>query len=114
MTQQNGGQNHNTHLANEFFGNVAKMGHRETTLTNQNCIYEELRGTLNFENVCHKKVHKFLPSRLLSTYLKIKIHRTTILLVVVLHKCKAMALTPKEERRGRSRKGCRGKCLTLR
>jgi hypothetical protein len=45
MTQeQNAGQNHNTQLANKFFGNVLEVSHPETTPTNQNYISEELDG----------------------------------------------------------------------
>lgn len=58
-------QNHNIKEANKSFENVAKFF--ETTLTNQNFIYEEIRSRLNYKNSCY---HKFIIFWLLVCYLK--------------------------------------------
>jgi len=49
-------------------------------------------------SACYHSVQNLLPSSLLSTNLKIKIHRT-IILSVVLYGCKTWTLTLREERR---------------
>jgi hypothetical protein len=51
-------------------------------------------------NACYHSVHNFLCSRLLSKNLKIKIHRTVIL-PVVLYGCETWSLTLRKERRRR-------------
>jgi len=56
------------------------------TLTRQNSIPEEIKSRLRFGNACYNSVQNLLSSRLLSKNLKIKIHRT-IILPVVLYGC---------------------------
>jgi hypothetical protein len=53
-----------------------------TTLTDQNCIQEEIKSRLKLGNACYHSVQNLLSFRLLSKNLKIKIYRTIILLVV--------------------------------
>jgi len=69
-----------------------------TTLTDQNSIQEEIKSNLKLGNACYHSVQNILSSRLLSKNLKIKIHRT-IILPVVLYGCETWLLTLKEERR---------------
>jgi hypothetical protein len=69
-----------------------------TTLTNQNCIQEEIKSRLKSGNVCYQSVQNILSSTLLSKNLKIKIHRT-IILPVVLYGCETWSLKLRKERR---------------
>jgi hypothetical protein len=48
--EQNAGQNHNTKTGNKSSESAAKFRYLGTTLTDQNCIYEEIRRTLNSGN----------------------------------------------------------------
>jgi hypothetical protein len=49
----------------------------------QNCIYEGIRSRLNSGNACCHAVQNLLSSHLLSANVKIKIHKTIILPVVL-------------------------------
>jgi len=69
-----------------------------TTLKNQNSIQEEIKIRLELGNACYYSVQNLLSSSLLSKNLKIKIHRT-IILPVVLYGCETWSLTFREERR---------------
>ena len=69
-------------------------------LTNQNSIHEEIKCRLKAGNSCYYSVQTLLPSRLLSKNLKIKIHNT-IILPVVLYGCETWSLTLREESRVR-------------
>jgi hypothetical protein len=62
------------------------------TLTNQNCIYEEIKSRLNSGNACSHSVQNLLSSRLLSKNIK-------IIVPAVLCGCKTWSLTPMEEHR---------------
>jgi len=54
-----------------------------TTLTYQNSIQEEIKSSLKSGNVCCHSVQNLLSSSLLSKNIKILIHRTIILPVVL-------------------------------
>ena len=66
-----------------------------TTLTNQNSIQDEIKSRLKSGNTCYHSVKNLLSSSLLSKNIKIMIHRT-IILPVVLYGCET---TLREERR---------------
>jgi hypothetical protein len=70
----------------------------ETHLINQNFIQEEIKGRLNSGIGCYHSVQNLLSSILLSKHLKIKIHRT-IILPVVLYGRETWSLVLKEERK---------------
>jgi hypothetical protein len=92
----NSGQNQNIRF--EWFENVAKFKYFGTTLTNQNDIHDEIKSRLNSGNACYYSVKNLLSSSLISRNLKIKIHKTVIL-PVVLYGWETWSLTLGEEHR---------------
>jgi hypothetical protein len=95
---QNVGQNRDIKIANRSFENVSQFKYLGTTLTNQNLIEEEIKRRLNSGNACYHSVQSLLSSRLLSKKLKIKIYKT-IILPVVLYRCKTWSRTLREVHR---------------
>jgi hypothetical protein len=69
-----------------------------TALTNQNDIHHEIKSGLNSGNACYYSVQNLLSCRLASENLKIKIHKTVIL-PVVLYGCETWSLTVTEVQR---------------
>ena len=65
-------------------------------MTNHNFIQDEIKCRLRAGNSCYYSVQTLLSSQLLSKNLKIKIHKT-IILPVVLHGCETWSLTLREE-----------------
>jgi sorting nexin-29 len=95
---QNAGQNHNVKTDNKFFERVREFKYLETTLSNPNSIQEGIKSTWNSMNACYIWGQNVFPSSLLSKNLKIKVHRTVILLVVLYGREKWL-LTLREEYR---------------
>jgi hypothetical protein len=91
------GQKHSIKIANRSFEDVAKFKYLGT-ITDQNCMHEEIKSRLNSGNACYHSVQSLLPSRLLSRNLKVKIYKT-IILPVVLYGCETWSLTLREEHR---------------
>jgi hypothetical protein len=63
---QNIGQKFNIKIANRSFEDVAKFRYLGTTLTDQNCMHEEIKRRLNSGNACYHSVQSLLSSCLLS------------------------------------------------
>jgi hypothetical protein len=92
------GKRHNVKIANRSFEDVAKFKYMGKTLTDQNCMHEEIRSRLNSGNACYSSVQSLLSSRLLSRNLNVEIYKT-IILQVVLCGCDIWSLTLREEHR---------------
>jgi hypothetical protein len=64
------GQNYSMKIANRSLEDVAMFKYLGTTLTDQNCMHEEIKSRINSGNACYHLVQSLLPSRLLSRNLK--------------------------------------------
>jgi ribosomal protein S2 len=53
------GQYHYIKVANKSFENVAELKFLGAMLTNQNCIHEEIKRSLNLRNTCYHAVQNF-------------------------------------------------------
>ena len=80
---QNARHSHKIKIDNHSFERVEEFKYLGTTLTNQNSIQEEIKSRLKSGNACYHSVQNLLSSSLLSKNSQIKIHRTTVLPVVV-------------------------------
>jgi hypothetical protein len=98
MSRNKAGQKQGIKIANRSFEGVAKFKYIGRTLTDQNCIQEEIKSRLNSGNACYHLVQRLLSSRLLCRNVKVKIYKTTIL-SVVLCGCETWSLTIREEHR---------------
>jgi hypothetical protein len=81
-----------------MFGNVSQFKYLETTVTNQILIQEEIKRRFNSGNACYNSVQNILSSRLLSKNIKIGMHKSVIL-PVVLYGCETWSLTLREKHR---------------
>jgi len=68
----------------------------KTTITNQNCIHDAIKGGLNSQNACHYPVYDLIPSCSLSKYMNTKTN-SVIILPVLLYGCEIGFFTPWEE-----------------
>jgi hypothetical protein len=93
-------QKHSIKIANSSSEDGAKFKYLGTTLTDQNCMQEEIKSRLNSGNACYHSVQSLLSSRLLSRDIKVKIYKT-IILPVLLYGCETWSLTLREEHRQR-------------
>jgi hypothetical protein len=84
--------------ANRSFEGMAKFKHLGSTLTDENCMNEEIKSRLNPWNACYHSVQSLLPSCLLSRNLKVKIYKK-IILPVILYGCETWSLTLREQHR---------------
>jgi hypothetical protein len=98
MSRKKAGQKHGIKIANSSFEGVAKFKYLGTTLTDHNCMQEEIKSRLNLGNTCYRSVQSLLSSCLLSRNVKVKIYKTVIQ-PVVLYGCETWSLTLKEENR---------------
>jgi len=80
---QNAGQNHNIKFENNFFERAEQFRYLGMTLMNQNSSQEEINCRLKSGNACFHSMLNLLSSSLLSKIIKIKIHRTALLPVVL-------------------------------
>ena len=83
---QNAGRSRNMKVDNSSFRNVEEFKYLGTTLTNQNCVQEEIKSRLKPGNACCHSVQNGLSSSLLSKNFKIEIYRY-IILPVILYGC---------------------------
>jgi hypothetical protein len=98
MSRKKAGQKHDIKIANRSYESVAKFKYLGTTLTDQNCMQEEIKSELNSGNACYRSVQSLLSSCLLSRNVKVKIYKT-IILPLVLYGCETWSLTLREEYR---------------
>jgi hypothetical protein len=70
---QNAGHNHNIKIDNISFETVEEFKYLGRTLTNRNCIHEEIKSRLKSGNTCYHSVQNLLSSRLLSKNTKIRV-----------------------------------------
>jgi hypothetical protein len=78
MSCEKAGQRQNIKVVSRFFEDVAKFvkAYLGITLTDQNCMHEEIKSRLNSGNACYHSVQSLLPSRMLSKNVKVKIFKT--------------------------------------
>jgi hypothetical protein len=66
MSHKKAGQTHSIKIGNRSLEGVAKFKYLGTTLTDQNCMQEDIKSRLNSGNACYHSVQSLLSFRLLS------------------------------------------------
>jgi hypothetical protein len=89
-------QKHNMKIANWSFEEVEKFKYLGTTVTDHNCMHEEIKSRLNLGNACYHSVQSLLSSRLLCRKVRVKTYKAVIL-PVVLYGCETWSLTLRKE-----------------
>jgi hypothetical protein len=92
------GQKKSINIANRSSEDVAKFRYLKTTLTDHNCMQDEIKSRLNSGNASYHSVQSLLSSRLLSRNVKVKIYNT-IILPVGLYGCQTWSLKLRKEHR---------------
>jgi hypothetical protein len=69
---QKEGNRESIKIMNRYSEGVEKFKYLVTTLTNQNCIHEEIKSRLNSGNACYHLVQRLLSYRLLSRNVRLK------------------------------------------
>jgi hypothetical protein len=87
-------EKYNMTVPNRSFENAVKLKYFGMAVTDQNLTHEEIRR-LNSCNACCHSDQNLLSSHLLSKNVKIKIHKS-IILPVVLYGCETWSLTIRE------------------
>ena len=85
---QHAGQYHNIKIGNNSSERLEKLKYLETTLMNQNSIYDETKSRWKSGSACHNLLQNLSSSSFLSKGIKIQVYRTLILRVV-LYECAA-------------------------
>jgi hypothetical protein len=62
MSRKKAGQKHGMKIVDRSFEGVAKFKYLGTTLTDQNCMQEEIKSSLNSCNACYHLVQSLLSS----------------------------------------------------
>jgi hypothetical protein len=60
MSPKKTGLKHGIKIANRSFEGVAKLKYLGTTLTDQNCMQEEIKSRLNSGNACYHSVQSLI------------------------------------------------------
>jgi hypothetical protein len=60
MSRKKAGQKKGINIANTSFEGVAKFKYLGTTITDQNCMHEEIKSRLNSGNACYHSVQSFV------------------------------------------------------
>jgi len=95
---RNAGRSNDIKIDSTSFERVEQFRYLGTTLTRHDTIQEEIKSGVNSGNACFYSVQNLLSSSMLFQDMKVKIHRT-IILHVVLCGCETWSLTLREERR---------------
>jgi hypothetical protein len=67
LRSQKIGQRQSMNIANRSLEDMGKFKYLEITLTDQNCVHEDINSRLNSGNACYHSVQSLLSSRLLRT-----------------------------------------------